>query len=135
MKPYPPVLRENRRYLSFKLHAKMNFTENQVKHSLTEAVFDLIGEKGMGLSDFKVVEYDENTMSGVIRTTQPHANDVLLALSLIRDVQGKNAWCQIISSSGTIKSCKRFKPGEKKEEKTMEKLEKEPSEIMKYSKK
>lgn len=134
MKPYPPTLREKRRYLSFKVHAKMGFTENQVKHSLLEAVSNLLGEKGVGMSDFKIVEYDENTMSGIIRTTNESTDDIIFAMSLIKDVQGKNAWCEIISSSGTIKACKKYAAPEKKEDKIKEKLERNSAEIMKYSK-
>lgn len=136
MKPYPPVLKEKRRYLAFKVHAKMRFTENQVKHSLNESLLTLLGEDGAAKSHFRIVEYDESTMSGIARSTHDMLDQVLFTLTLIKDVQGKNAWCEILGVSGTIEACKKKHPysQEEPEKPAKERLRKKPSDIMKYSK-
>ncbi|MCD4739868.1 ribonuclease P protein component 2 [archaeon] len=136
MTPYPPVLREKRRYISFKVHAKMLFTENQVKHSLNNSILDLLGERGVASSGFNIVEYNEQMMSGIARSTNEQLDNVIFALTLIKDVQGKNAWCQILGVSGTIESCQKKFPWTEKilEKPTKQKLAKKPAEIMKYAK-
>ena len=113
----------------------MTFTENQVKHSLIDSVLTLLGEEGAASSNFKIVEYDEASMSGIIRSTHKQLDALLFTLTLVKDVQGKTAWCQVLGVSGTIKACKEkhaYKP--KKEAKPpKERLKKKPSEIIGYA--
>ena len=137
MKPFPPTLKEKVRYISFKMHAKMVFTENQVKHSIHFSVFSLLGELGVTDANFKIVEYNPETMSGIIRTTPKELDKVIAALTLIKDIQGKNAWCQVLGVSGTLKKCKEkygYKPGFKEEKPVKIRLKKSAKDIMKYAK-
>jgi len=88
-------------------------------------------------SDFKVVEYEPETMSGIIRCTAELLDYVIVALTLIKDIQGKVAWFQTLGTSGTIKACREkygYKPPKAQAKPRKERLSLKPSEIMKYSK-
>jgi RNase P/RNase MRP subunit POP5 len=137
VKPFPPALQEKDRYVAFKLHAKTVFTENQVKHSLNNTVFALLGENGMAKARYKILEYYPDSMSGVARANSQTVNNVVFALTVLKDIQGKNAWCQVLGTSGTIKTClkkfgKQMKAKETKKFKK-QKLSKTPKQIIKYS--
>ena len=118
MKPFPPVLKERRRYISFQAMAKVVFTENQVLHSINETIFQVLGEEGYARANFKVVEYNPKNMSGICRTTHNMLESVVAALTLMKDIQGKNASLIIRGVSGTIKKTgKKYTPAEEQEKK------------------
>ncbi len=102
MKPIPSAEKEKRRYIKFRLLAKSDFTENQVKHALNQSVFDFVGEKGFSEANFRIMKYNKEEMSGVARTTLKRLDDVLTTLTLLNDVQGKKAFVLTYGISGML---------------------------------
>jgi ribonuclease P/MRP protein subunit POP5 len=106
MKPFPSVLKPKHRYVAFQMYAKQRFTEKQTLHSIWEIMFDLYGEEGIASTDFWVMDYDEKKMSGTVRCRVGDVDRVIVALTLIKDIQGKKACCWVTGLSGTVKKAR-----------------------------
>ena len=90
MKPFPPVMRERRRYIAFQVKAEKPVTKKEVEKSLWDNTFDYIGLLGAVESSFWLIDFDEETQKGVIRTTNKFTDKLLGILAFVEKVSNKN---------------------------------------------
>lgn len=103
MKPFPPVMRERRRYIAFQVKAEGKLTKKEVEKSLWDNTFDYIGLLGAVESSFWLINFDEKTQKGVIRTTNKFTDKILGTLAFAEKVSNKKAVFHIKGVTGTIK--------------------------------
>ena len=111
--PFPPTLRENRRYIVFQVHAaasggRPKFSRSEVNNAAWRAVLDLIGKKGAGDADFALIEFNEQTQKGILRTNAPFTDKVIAALVLLTDVNLNPAFVHCLKTTGTIKQAEKL---------------------------
>lgn len=99
MKPYPPTLREKRRYIKFKVVG--NKGEKPVIDALNRAVLSLFGEDGYARANFSIIEYANG--KGICRCTHNWLDNVLVTLAFIREIDKKPAKIEVLEVSGTLK--------------------------------
>ena len=108
MKPYPPTLREKKRYVSFVMHSEKRLPDAIVARAVVNAVSSFVGEKGLADADFSVIKCSGG--KGIVRCTARTKDDVIAALTLLTKAGGKRAWIEVTGVSGTIKKA-RYAPG------------------------
>ncbi len=102
----PPTLKDNRRYIAFRLLAKQRFTQNQVFQAIKQTVLSYIGEKGYAHASFDIVDYNQEKMEGIARATDLTVDDIVFALTLLTDIQGRRAGIVVLGVSGTVRKAK-----------------------------
>lgn len=106
MKPYPPTMREKRRYITFALECAAPLAKKDAIRALWDNALDTMGSLGCADSAFWVVDFDEKTQSGVVRCDNINASRVLASLCLLSRASNKKARIHIISVTGTVKKAK-----------------------------
>jgi len=99
MRPYPPTLRERRRYIRFKVHGMAG--EKEVAQAIQFSMLSLFGEDGYARSNFSIIRYERG--DGICRCTHDWLDNCLIALALVREIGGKPARIEATAVSGTIK--------------------------------
>ncbi|MEM0372404.1 MAG: Rpp14/Pop5 family protein [archaeon] len=106
MKPYPPVMREKRRYITFKIACASPLSKKDAVRALWGAALDALGYIGCADSAFWVIDFDEKTQEGIVRCGNTSVSRVLAALCLLGKASNKKARVHIISVTGTVKKAK-----------------------------
>ena len=105
MKPFPPTLRERRRYIHFKVIGSQS--KKEVEYALNNAILSLFGEDGYARSNFSIVEYDKGR--GICRCTHEWLDNILVALAFLKEIEKKPAKIEVLSVSGTLKTIRKAK--------------------------
>ena len=105
MSVLPPTLRENRRYVLFRIITQVDPTQKEVYRSMADSVAALFGDVGAAKMHPAVV-WSEGEYA-VARCTRGHEQSLIAALSVITRVCGEPAAFRSIATSGTILSLKK----------------------------
>ncbi|MCK4327586.1 MAG: ribonuclease P protein component 2 [Candidatus Diapherotrites archaeon] len=105
MKPFPPTLREKRRYIEFKVHGPT--TEKDVSQAISNSVLSLFGEDGYARANFSIIEYEKGV--GICRCTHEWLDNILIALAFVGQIKGEKARITVLSVSGTLKTIRKAK--------------------------
>ncbi|MFC2174617.1 Rpp14/Pop5 family protein [archaeon] len=105
MKPFPPTLREKRRYIEFKVYGPT--VEKDVSQAVSNSVLSLFGEDGYAKANFSIIEYSRG--KGICRCTHDWLDNVLVALAFVDRVGGEKARITVLSVSGTLKTIRKAK--------------------------
>ena len=105
MKPFPPTLREKRRYIKFKVHGQT--AEKDVSQALSNSVLSLFGEDGYAHSNFSIIEYEKGV--GICRSSHDWLDNILVALAFVTQIKGEKARISVLEVSGTLKKTRRAK--------------------------
>ena len=103
MKPFPPTLRERRRYIKFKVHGATD--EKEVNQAISSSVLSLFGEDGYARSNFSIIEYEKGV--GICRCTHDWLDNILVALVFVRKIGPKDGRITAQEVSGTLKTIRR----------------------------
>ena len=103
MKSFPPVLRERRRYIVFKLNSPKKFVKKEVEKALTDVVFKTIGLFGAVDSSYWLVKFYEDKQIGVLRVTNEFKNVLFGSLAFLEEIKGHKLVLKLIKTTGTIK--------------------------------
>lgn len=106
MKPYPPIMREKRRYIQFKLICDSKASKKEVISALWDNAFEYIGVLGAVDSSFWVMDFDEEKQQGIVRCDHLNVEKILGILGFLNKVSNKKATIHIIGVTGTIKKAK-----------------------------
>ena len=105
MSVLPPTLRENRRYVLFRVITQVDPTQKEVYRSMADSVAALFGDVGAAKMHPAVV-WSEGEYA-VARCTRGYEQSLVAALSVITRVCGEPAAFRSIATSGTILSLKK----------------------------
>lgn len=103
MKPFPPILRERRRYVVFKINSSLKFTKREIEKALTDVVFRTIGLFGAVDSSYWLVKFYEDKQVGVIRVTNEFKDVLFACLAFLEEVNNHKVILKLIKTTGTIK--------------------------------
>jgi len=105
VKPFPPTLREKRRYIHFKVFGPSG--EKDVQDALSRSVLSLFGEDGYAKANFSIIEYSRG--KGICRCTHDWLDNILVALAFVREIKGEKARISVLGVSGTLKTLRKAK--------------------------
>jgi len=105
MSVLPPTLRENRRYVLFRVITQVEPTQKEVYRSMADSVAILFGDVG-GAEMHPAVVWSEGEYA-IARCTRGYEQSLIAALSVITRVCGEPAAFRSIATSGTILSLKK----------------------------
>jgi ribonuclease P/MRP protein subunit POP5 len=103
----PPTLRDKNRYIAFEIIGERPFKKEEVKRKIWEASLEFLGVLGSARAKPWFISFDEKSQRGIVRVERTHVEELRLALTLIRDINGSKALFRTLGVSGTIKRLKR----------------------------
>lgn len=106
MKHLPPTLREDQRYLRFKVHSDEEIDFPDVVEAVWDASLGFLGEKDLGRADPWIMKnlYDLEKQQGVIRINSKAEEDFRASLLFVDEIGGEKAFVSVEQVSGTVKS-------------------------------
>ena len=108
MKVLSPTLKERKRYILFKVISDNTLKKETVAKQCTEACLRFLGEFGCADAgvQFLPETWDSKTQTGIIRTGHKWVDKTKAALTLIKEIDGKQATVSTILTSGSINKLK-----------------------------
>jgi len=100
MKPFPPTLREKRRYIHFTVRGSQ--AGEAVAQAINDSMLSLFGEDGYAKANFSIVDYSAGM--GVCRCTNDWLDNSLVALAFVSQIDAKPARIDVLGVSGTLKA-------------------------------
>ena len=95
-----------KRYVLFRLQAK-DMEEHALKRAIYAEALKFFGELGLSEAALKLVSYDREKKTGILRCERSHLEKVLGFLALVDSLDGSEARLVAIKSSGTIQGLER----------------------------
>lgn len=102
MKPFPPTLREKRRYIEFQVFGEAD--EKEVTKAINRSILGLFGEDGYSRANVSFVEYSGGR--GILKCAHNWLGNILIALAFVTQIRAKPARIEATGVSGTLKSLK-----------------------------
>lgn len=99
-----PVSRARRRYLAFRVHGGERVSQSEMWSVISSEVRYLYGVKGSAEADTRLIEYDPDTMLGILRCSHNYLREVRAALARVTEIGGGVASIRVLRVSGTIKT-------------------------------
>ena len=106
MKPYPPTMREKRRYAVFEAISEKPRRKEEVGRALWSAVLETLGTLGAARSAFLFAEFDDQSQKGILRSTNIDLPFIRGSLALLAKIGESKALIRIIGVTGSIKKAK-----------------------------
>tara|TARA_B100000029_G_C17475607_1_gene923635 strand:+ start:690 stop:1010 length:321 start_codon:yes stop_codon:yes gene_type:complete len=103
MKALLPTLKENPRYILFKLISRKDIKSEDVKREIMFECKKYLGELGISKANLKFIRYNSNEKSGIIKTNSKMLEETKMSLLLIQKLSKIKAKIEIIKVSGMIK--------------------------------
>lgn len=100
------VLKLKKRYIVFQVKSSESLSEKDVNGGLYYFFLKFFGEYGYSKLAYRLLQYNEKTNLGLIRCERSSLYDLLGALALIENLNGKKTRTIALASSGTIKTLK-----------------------------
>jgi len=103
MKPILPTLKENPRYVQFKISSKQTLSAKDAKATIIVGCKRFLGELGTAKAGIQFMSYNTKSQIGVLRTNSKMLNETKAALALIKDIKGKRAIVSAEKVSGILR--------------------------------
>ena len=103
MKPFPPTLREKRRYIAFQIISSEKFSKKDVEKAVTSNVFKTIGLFGAADSSYWLVQFHEDNQAGIIRTTNEYKDKIMAGFNFLTEIKEAEVKIKPLKTTGTIK--------------------------------
>ena len=103
MKPILPTLKENPRYVQFKISSKQTLSSKDAGIAIVSGCKKFLGELGVAKAGIQFMKYDTKSQTGVLRTNSKMLNETKAALALIKDIKGKKATVSAEKVSGILR--------------------------------
>jgi RNase P/RNase MRP subunit POP5 len=104
--------RRRRRYLRITVRGNNSSTYNDVAEAIQRSVLSLFGVEGLSHAEPKLIDFDDEGQSGILRCNHLQLNNVRAALAYITNIGSSTAAIQVVNVSGTIKTLKKITPSE-----------------------
>lgn len=102
-----PVRSVRRRYLLISIESDILLSFTSLNNVVENEILYLYGVKGIVGLGYRMIEYDPEESTAIIRCFHNKLNELRLVLAHIFEIQGKPARIDVKRVSGTIKSLKR----------------------------
>ena len=102
-----PVRKKRRQYLSFWVDCARRLITKEILDSVQRRVLDLYGVQGLSQVEPVLIDFDEDTQTGVLRSNRDRIRSLRAALALITEVGGTSVAVRVSLTSGTIRSLKK----------------------------
>ena len=102
MKPLAPTLRDNHRYVAFRLNFEDPVTARDLKAEIAGTAKSLFGDVGVSKLNVRVVAFDGT--KGLVRCDFRHVPEVQAVLASIGKIKDNRVCVTTIGTSGTIKA-------------------------------
>ena len=102
-----PVRNVRRRYIAFKAVSGFPVSEAQLWGAVEHQLRLLYGVQGSYEADLRLIEYEPEVLSGVLRCSHDHLTQTRAALAHLSEIGGTPASIQVDKVSGTIKTLRR----------------------------
>jgi len=99
-------LRTKRRYIALEVIGASKVSESEVITQTIRAHARYAGEKAFHKASPWVIEFDEESQTGIVRCNLGGLDDLRSSLALITQIHGEPVIFRSIGISGTIKACK-----------------------------
>ena len=104
MRPLPPTLRENRRYILIKIEAE-ELTQKDIYRAAADSVRDLFGDVGASKIHPAVIWSEEDF--AIVRCSRGHELEMTAALACVTKAGGNPAVFRTVKTSGTVRGAKK----------------------------
>jgi len=106
----PPGIRERKRYIIFKVISEDNdtkkFSKEEILRGCLYAIHSFLGDKGMSDANIYLIDWNENSGTGILKTTHKTKDDVIVALSLLSAINETKISILPLNTAGTVKKAK-----------------------------
>ena len=104
LKPILPTLRENKRYIAFKVISKVAIDHKYINEAITAALKDYIGIFGVSKAGIIIIDklYNPSTQEGVIRVDHKYDQHLRASFALIKKINNQQVIVKSTKSSGMI---------------------------------
>jgi len=99
-----PVRNYRRRYLRFNVEGITGLDEKSIHNTLFDSVSRYFGVNGLSFANMKLIEYNIEEGSGVVRCNHCFLREIRVSFSLIDNINGESVCVHVERVSGTIKS-------------------------------
>ena len=96
--------REKRRYILFELESEERFKREEIVTAIWNSSLEFLGELGVSRTSLWVHDYEPGR--GIVSCNTRSIDEIIMCLSLIQKIEGKNVRIYIKGISGTIKGLK-----------------------------
>ena len=103
MKPILPTLKENPRYVQFKISSKQTLSAKDAQVTIIAGCKRFLGELGVAKAGIQFMSYNTKSQIGVLRTNSKMLRETKAALALIKDIKGKRAIVSAEKVSGILR--------------------------------
>lgn len=98
------AMKLKKRYIVFKAKSEAKISEEDVKTGFYSFFLKFFGEYGYSKLAYKLLQFNEKQGLGLIRCERSSLYEILGALALIENLNGKKVRTISLASSGTIKT-------------------------------
>jgi RNase P/RNase MRP subunit POP5 len=102
-----PVRNTRRRYLAFRVLCSRGVPEEQLWDTIVSGFRLIYGVKGLSEANLKLIEYEPEASTGILRCSHDHVTQTRAALARVTELLGQPAIIQVDRVSGTIRSLRR----------------------------
>lgn len=102
-----PVRNTRRRYIAFSVRCSRGVSEEQLWDTVVSGFRLLYGVKGLSEANLKLIEYDAEASTGIMRCSHDYVTQTRAALARVTELLGQPAAVQVDRVSGTIRSLRR----------------------------
>jgi ribonuclease P/MRP protein subunit POP5 len=106
MKPYPPTLKEKKRYVLFEVVSDRKFGKEDVKKAVSSVLHENLGNMGLADAEFAFIDFDEVTQKGILRCKNKRLGEIRAALAILSEINLYKAFLYIRAVTGSIKKTK-----------------------------
>ncbi len=96
--------RVKRRYLAVQVDIEGKLSQREFLDAVWKAIMQLFGEYGASQTGLTLIDFNEDSKTGIIRVSLVTLQQVRAALASITHISGKDAAIHVTGISGTIKS-------------------------------
>ncbi len=96
--------REKRRYILFELTGEETFKREEIVTAIWNSCLEFLGELGASRTSLWVHEYGNR--KGIVSCNTRSVDEIIMCLSLVREIENKSAHIRVNGVSGTIRGLK-----------------------------
>ena len=102
-----PVYRKRRRYLKIWIRGDECFSVKKVADAIQKGVLALYGVKGLSTIEPNLIDFDEDSQSGILRCDHSKLREMRASLAFMISIGESAAAIHVDKVSGTIRSLKK----------------------------
>lgn len=99
-----PVRDIRRRYIGFTVEGVDRLDKITIFNIFVNSISKHYGVKGLSMADLKLIEYNPEDNTGILKCNHIFLREVRVSIALIDEVQGNLACIHVNQVSGTIKT-------------------------------